>query len=260
MQVYKNAASASFALDSPEPPAAAAPGSGAMFDAIVRRYDLLNRLMSFGMDRSWRFTTASALALGAGARVLDLGTGTGDMALMVLDREPEARVEGLDPSPAMLAHAARKLAAAGHRDRAVLTLGVAERLPYPDGAFDGIAMAFGIRNVPDRARALSEMARVTRAGGRIAILELVEPRRGFLSLPARFHIRVVVPLLGALLSGAREYRYLQRSIAAFPAPEAFARELGGAGLAVLNLRRLCFGAVCLFVAARAEGAAPERAP
>lgn len=251
MQVYKSAASASFASDSPESstvPGDAAPGSGAMFDAIVRRYDLLNRLMSFGMDQSWRRTAASALAIGAGARVLDVGTGTGDMALMVLDREPEANMEALDPSPAMLAKAERKIAAAGHSRCVRLSLGVAERLPFPGASFDGLTMAFGIRNVADRRRALSEMARVSRPEARIAILELVEPRRGIMALLARVHIRAIVPLLGALLSGAREYRYLQRSIAAFPPPEDFAEEMRAAGLDVLNVRPLTFGVVCLFLA------------
>jgi demethylmenaquinone methyltransferase/2-methoxy-6-polyprenyl-1,4-benzoquinol methylase len=109
-------------------------------------------------------------------------------------------------------------------------------------------MAFGIRNVEDRPRALREMARVTREGGRISILELSEPRHGLLAAMARFHIHSVVPRLGGALSGSKEYAYLQRSIAAFPAPEVFAATMSESGLTVIEVAPLSFGAVCLFVA------------
>jgi demethylmenaquinone methyltransferase/2-methoxy-6-polyprenyl-1,4-benzoquinol methylase len=108
-------------------------------------------------------------------------------------------------------------------------------------------MAFGIRNVPDRPRALREMARVTKEGGRIAILELSEPRKGALAALARFHIHQVVPRIGGALSGASEYGYLQRSIAAFPPPDEFAAMMREAGLRVLEVSPLTMGVVCLFV-------------
>ena len=129
-----------------------------------------------------------------------------------------------------------------------LLSGDAQTLPYEDRSFDGICMAFGIRNVPDRNRALREMARVTRPGARIAILELSEPRNGVLSKLARFHIRSVVPRLGAAISGAAEYRYLQESIAAFPPPDEFASIMSDSGLDVIRVLPLTFGVVCLFVA------------
>ena len=113
-------------------------------------------------------------------------------------------------------------------------------------------MAFGIRNVPDRAAALREMARVTRKGGRVAILELGEPKRGLLGPLARFHIRHVVPALGALISGSREYRYLQESIAAFPEPEVFAELMRDSGLRVISVTPLTFGVCNLYVATPAE--------
>lgn len=234
----------------------ARPGSGAMFDAIAERYDLLNRIISLGIDQGWRRRTVAALGLRPGARVLDLATGTGDLAILVAESEPQAAVVGLDPSEKMLAIAARKVAAAELAERVELITGDAERLPFPDASFDGITMAFGIRNVPDRPRALAEMARVLRPGGRVAILELSEPRRGIIAPLARFHVHTLVPRLGALLSGAAEYRYLERSIARFPPPEEFAETMRGAGLEVLEVRPLTFGVVCLYVARpKREGAA-----
>src|SRR5688572_25248039 len=152
--------------------ASAREGSGAMFDGIARRYDLLNRVISLGIDQNWRRQTVAALNLRPGARVLDLATGTADLAIMAARKEPGARVVGLDPSQGMLEVGREKVARAGLTERVELVAGDAQSLPFPDGSFDGICMAFGIRNVTDRDRALREMARVTRPAGRIAILEL----------------------------------------------------------------------------------------
>ena len=232
------------------PPGASGPrgGSGAMFDMIAPRYDLLNRLMSFGVDQRWRNKTVDALELKPGFRVLDLATGTADLALKVLQRHPETKVVGVDPSEGMLKIGRQKVAAKGLSEVCTLEVGDAQALPFPDKSFDGLCMAFGIRNVPDRAKALREMARVVRPDGRIAILELSEPRKGILGPLARFQIRTVVPFMGQLLSGAREYRYLQESIANFPPPEAFADLMRESGLEVLRVQPLTFGVCCLYVA------------
>lgn len=237
------------ATDGGEPRA----GSGAMFDRIAHRYDLLNRVLSLGIDQRWRRRTVSALGLGdrpAPARVLDLATGTGDLALLTGRREPGSQLVGLDPAERMLARAAEKVDRARLGERVRLVVGDAEVLPFPDASFDGITMAFGIRNVPDRARALCEMRRVTRPGGRVAILELSEPEGGILGPAARFHVHTVVPWLGALLSGEREYRYLQRSIAAFPPAATFAGMMEEAGLRMLQVDRLTFGVCHLYVGER----------
>lgn len=223
-------------------------GSGAMFDRIARRYDLLNRLLSLGLDERWRRKTVAALELGADARVLDLATGTADLAIRVARQYSDSKVEGVDPSAGMLDVGRGKVARLGLGARIELAVGDAQDLPHADDSFDGVCMAFGIRNVPDRARALAEMARVTRPGGRIAILELSEPQGGVLAPMARFHIRVLVPRVGAFLSGSREYRYLQRSIAAFPPAEQFAQVMDSAGLRVLRVVPLTFGVCHLYVA------------
>lgn len=223
-------------------------GSGAMFDGIAGRYDFLNRVMSLGLDERWRHKTVAALELGPEARVLDLATGTADLAIRVARQHSDCSVVGVDPSSGMLDVGRAKLARLGLEERIELTVGDAEELTQADNSFDGACMAFGIRNVPDRPRALAEMARVVKPGGRVAILELSEPRRGLLAPMARFHIRVLVPRLGALLSGSSEYRYLQQSIAAFPPPEEFAVLMESAGLRVLGVLPLTFGVCHLFVA------------
>ncbi|WP_437930900.1 bifunctional demethylmenaquinone methyltransferase/2-methoxy-6-polyprenyl-1,4-benzoquinol methylase UbiE [Sorangium sp. So ce291] len=222
-------------------------GSGEMFDGIAERYDLLNRIISMGLDQGWRRRAVRSLELTPGAAVLDLATGTADLAIAIA-RTHDVKVIGIDPSQGMLTVGRRKVEAAGLAGRVELEVGDAEQLRLGDASVDGISMAFGIRNVPDRARALREMARVTRPGGRVAILELSEPRGGLMSKLARFHIHTVVPYIGGAISGRDEYRYLQDSIARFPPPDEFAELMRGAGLRVLRVEPLTMGVVCLFVA------------
>ena len=221
------------------------PGSGQMFDRIADRYDLLNRLLSLGIDRRWR--RALLAAMPAEGRLLDLATGTADVALALARFRPGAQVVGVDPSEGMLAVGVRKVAGSGLHDRVTLQVGDAQALDFADDHFAGACIAFGIRNVPDRALGLREMTRVTAPGGPVVVLELGEPSGGVLAPLARWHVRQVVPRLGALLSGAAEYRYLQTSVAAFPAPEAFAELMQGAGLEDVQVQRLTFGAAHLYV-------------
>jgi demethylmenaquinone methyltransferase/2-methoxy-6-polyprenyl-1,4-benzoquinol methylase len=223
-------------------------GSGEMFDRIASRYDLLNRIISLGIDQRWRRRTVDALELRPGDTALDLATGTADLAILTARRREGTKVIGVDPSRNMLAVGDRKLAAMGLTERVSLRFGAAEKLDLDDQSVDGITMAFGIRNVVDRPAALREMARVTRPGRRVAILELSDPEGGALSAMARFHIHTVVPWVGSVLSGSKEYRYLHRSIAAFPRPAAFADVMRESGLDVLSVQPMTFGVVCLYVA------------
>jgi len=231
--------------DAADSPQRSGMGSGAMFDGIAHRYDFLNRVLSMGIDHSWRRKTVRAL--GEADRVLDLATGTADLAIAVAKTRREAEVVGLDPSANMLAVGDQKLERRGLDGRVRLEVGDAQALPYEDDAFDGCCMAFGIRNVPDRDQGLREMARVVRPGGVVSILELSEPR-GLMAPFARFHVHTVVPTLGALLSGSREYRYLSKSIAAFPPAEEFAAQIERAGLSQVEARGMTFGAVHLYTA------------
>ncbi len=217
-----------------------------MFDGIAPRYDLLNRILSLGMDPSWRRKTV-ALLDGCGAEtILDLATGTGDLALAIARRHPNAQVTGVDPSRGMLTVGQRKIEHLPEGSRIDLVEGDAQALRFEANSFDACTIAFGIRNVPDRRQALAEMARVVRPGGRVLILELVEPQGGLLAPFARFHVHVVVPIVGALLSGASAYRHLRNSVEAFPEPEDFAVTLEEVGVKVRHLHRLGFGACVLF--------------
>jgi len=231
----------------PAPPRPA-DGSGAMFDRIAPRYDLLNRLISLGLDQGWRKKLVRAVgAAGSPGRVLDVATGTADVALAVARAYPDARVTGLDPSAGMLEVGRRKAAAPVLAGRVDLVPGDAQALPFPASRFDASCVAFGIRNVPDRALGLREMARVTRPGGPVVVLELGEPQSGLLAACARLHVRHVVPTLGAWLSGSSEYRYLASSVAAFPPPEAFADLMRSVGLQDVRWERLSWDAAHLYV-------------
>jgi len=223
--------------------AATRQGSGGMFDGIAERYDLVNRVISLGIDMRWRRRALRALALRPGARVLDVATGTADLAILTAESEASATVVGIDPSERMLAVGREKVARRGLEQRVELRSGDAESLPFGDASFDAVSIAFGIRNVPDRDRALAEMARVTRPGGRVVVLELSEPPRGFFGPFARFHMHTLVPYVGGLISGASEYKYLVRSIAAFPPAAEFSAKMENAGLRVLETEPLTFG-VC----------------
>jgi demethylmenaquinone methyltransferase/2-methoxy-6-polyprenyl-1,4-benzoquinol methylase len=190
--------------------------------------------------------------LGEHPRVLDVATGTGDLAIEIARACPGATVVGLDPSPGMLAIAAKKLDKRGLTDRVTLVEGDAQTLPQGNCEMDAATIAFGIRNVPDRGKALRELARVVRPGGRIAVLELGEPRRGMMAAAARFHSHFFVPKIGALLSGRREYAYLQKSVAAFPPAEQFAQLMRDSGLEVLGVTPYTFGVCTLYLATPAE--------
>ncbi len=223
-------------------------GSGQMFDQIAPRYDFVNRVISLGLDKRWRRRVIKELELAPNARILDVATGTGDLAVELAKAVPDGHVIGLDPSTQMLAVAVQKIAKLGLTERVTIIEGDAQNLPQATDEIDAATIAFGIRNVPDRALGLRELARVVRPGGRIAVLELGEPRSGFFGRAARFHTRQVVPRLGALLSGKREYRYLQTSVAAFPEPEVFAQLMRDNGLDVQKIIPLTFGVCTLFIA------------
>jgi demethylmenaquinone methyltransferase/2-methoxy-6-polyprenyl-1,4-benzoquinol methylase len=225
-------------------------GSGEMFDRIAGRYDLLNRLISFGIDQRWRRRTVRALQLSSNARVLDLATGTADLALLTARMHTDARVTGVDPSLRMLEIGRTKISQAGLTGRIELAAGRAESLPYPDASFEAVTIAFGIRNVPDRPAGLREMLRVLAPGGRVGILELSEPPRGPLGALARLHVHHFVPWLGGVISGVREYRYLQQSIAAFPPASEFSELMRSVGFRDVTATPLTFGVCHLYVGAR----------
>jgi demethylmenaquinone methyltransferase/2-methoxy-6-polyprenyl-1,4-benzoquinol methylase len=206
-----------------------------MFDRIAPVYDAMNRIMTAGLDRRWRRLTARSVAA-PGARVLDACCGTGDLAIACA-REG-AVVTGLDFSERMLERARRKapdLEWVG---------GDALDLPFPDASFDGATVGFGIRNVEDLDRSLSELCRVLRPGGRVGILEITRPR-GVLAPFYRLWFDGIVPLLGKLLPGGSAYTYLPASVRRFPGPEELAGLLRGVGFTDVEYRLLAGGIVAL---------------
>lgn len=223
------------------------PGGPEMFDRIAKRYDRLNRVLSFGLDRRWRKNLVKSMgSVETGDVLLDLATGTADVALALSRAYPQTTVIGLDPSEGMLEVGASKVARAGLSERIQLVLGDARALPLEDNHVRGITIAFGIRNVPDRDLALGEMVRVTQPGGAVSILELAEPTQGPFAALARTHVHHVVPRIGRMVAGTEAYRYLQESIAAFPPPEEFRQQMERAGLVDVIAQAQTFATATLY--------------
>jgi demethylmenaquinone methyltransferase/2-methoxy-6-polyprenyl-1,4-benzoquinol methylase len=213
-----------------------------MFTSIARRYDFLNHALSLNIDRRWRRDLIAALNVARGEVVLDVATGTGDVAIELARRTQASSIAGLDPSPGMLAVAQEKLSAAGTAEgRIQLVEGDALALPFPDASFDVVTIAFGLRNLPDYERGVNEMARVLRPGGRLAVLEFLPPA-GIARLVFRSYIATILPVVGRAISGSPEaYRYLASSIGSFIPAEDVRSLLAGAGLEAVTTRRLTAG-------------------
>jgi demethylmenaquinone methyltransferase / 2-methoxy-6-polyprenyl-1,4-benzoquinol methylase len=197
----------------------------AMFDRIARVYDRMNAVMTAGMDAHWRRRAADVAAVGPGDRVLDVATGTGDLAIELAGRVgPGGEVIGLDFSEAML-ELARVKAPAIRFDQ-----GSALELPYADGEFAAATVGFGARNFSDLGRGLAEMRRVVRPGGRVVVLEITTPQKPPLSWFFRFWFDTAVPALGKLAGDSDAYTYLPSSVRRFPGPGELGGELAAAGL------------------------------
>jgi demethylmenaquinone methyltransferase/2-methoxy-6-polyprenyl-1,4-benzoquinol methylase len=226
-----------------------------MFDAIAPRYDLLNRLLSAGIDRRWRMRAIDALALTGRETVIDVCAGTADVALEA--RAPRrgsaraGRVVAVDFAGAMLSLGLEKVRAAGEARAIALVRGDAMQLPVADASADAVTIAFGIRNVQTASRACAEMARVLKPGGRLAILEFGVPRVPGLGGLYRWYFKAVLPRVGRLISGHNAaYSYLPASVGTFTPPEEFARMLEEAGFTAVEADPLTIGIVYLYTARR----------
>ena len=219
-----------------------------MFDAIAPRYDLLNHLLSAGIDRRWRTRAIRTLQLTGRETLVDVATGTADVALAAAGA---ARVVGVDFAGAMLALGLRKVQRGGHERRITLVRGDALRLPLADGVADAVTMAFGIRNVQSPEVGCSEMARVLRRGGRLAILEFGMPRVPGVRALYEWYFNRVLPFIGRRISGhGGAYAYLPASVGSFPPPPAFVTVLRQAGFADVRAVPLTFGIVYLYTAVK----------
>lgn len=229
------------------------PRIAGMFDAIAPRYDLLNRVLSAGLDRRWREKAVEALKLAPNARVLDVCTGTADLAVATVSRVTGSSVIGVDFAGAMLRLGLAKVTSLGLSDRVRLVRGDATRIPVASATCDGATIAFGIRNVAEPELALAEIARVLRPNGRLAILEFGQPRiPGVRSLYA-WYFRHVLPAIGRMVSKhTSAYSYLPASVGTFPPPDEFAGIIARHGFSNVKAVSLTFGIVYLYIADRAD--------
>jgi demethylmenaquinone methyltransferase/2-methoxy-6-polyprenyl-1,4-benzoquinol methylase len=224
-----------------------------MFDRIAPRYDLLNRLMSFGLDRYWRRRAIDALSPYGNGHVLDIGCGTGDVTLDLLRRNPDATVTGIDLSQPMLNLAVAKAGRAGLSARATFQAGDATALPFGPGAFDAVVCAFCFRNIAHHGSALAEMRRVLRPGGSLVILELTAPTCPIMRLVHGLYTHAVVPLLGRCLSLGSAYRYLAESIDHFPPAGQVVELMRQTGFEAAACHSLSGGVVTVFAARKPAG-------
>lgn len=229
-------------------------GVRAMFDRIAGVYDRMNRTMTVGLDRDWRRRAADRADLGSGQRALDVCCGTGDLALELASRVgPGGSVVGCDFSEPMLEIARRKAAEAGVKGSVSFEWADALELPYEDGSFDAVTVGFGVRNLADLDRGLAELARVLRPGGRLAILEITQPRRPPLSWFFSLWFDRAVPMLGTLAGDRDAYVYLPRSVKRFPDPERLAAMLATTGLGRIRYLILAGGIIAIHSGVKVAG-------
>jgi demethylmenaquinone methyltransferase / 2-methoxy-6-polyprenyl-1,4-benzoquinol methylase len=230
-------------LPSPDEPLPQGPAKVAavrtLFDTIAPRYDLVNRVMTFGMDRGWRRKTVRSLALAPGSVVVDLACGTGDLCRDLVQAGYQAL--GVDLSLGMLRHA---------RTPSPLLQGDALTLPLPDGSLAGVVSGFALRNFVELPPVFAELARVVRPGGRIALLDVARPEQALLRAGHAVYFGKVVPVIGGLLSDKTAYRYLPRSLAYLPPASTVLAQLAAAGFGDAERRLLSGGITQLYTATR----------
>jgi demethylmenaquinone methyltransferase/2-methoxy-6-polyprenyl-1,4-benzoquinol methylase len=210
-----------------------------MFTRIAKRYDLMNRLMTGGQDVRWRRQVVQLARLGRGASLLDLGTGTGDLARETLAQFPQAKVIAADFTLEMMR--------VGQK-RGPLNFSSADalQLPFPERSFDAVVSGFLMRNVIDLQQAIREQYRVLKKGGRIVILDTTRPKKNIFSPLIWLHMHVVIPLLGRLLTGSSEaYHYLPETTEGFVTAENMAARMAAAGFKKINYERFMFGTIAI---------------
>jgi demethylmenaquinone methyltransferase/2-methoxy-6-polyprenyl-1,4-benzoquinol methylase len=213
-----------------------------MFSSIARRYDLLNHVLSLNVDRGWRHALVEMSGLGEGGEVLDVATGTGDVAIEFAHRSRARHIVGLDRSAGMLEVARRKIGRLELDGRIEVIEGDALDLPFDDGTFDAVTIAFGLRNLPDYAAGVREMARVLKPRGRLLVLEFFPPTSGAFLQLYRLYLKTVLPVVGRAISGSKEaYDYLSASIQGFASHDEVRRFFDGAGLSDIRRRKLAGG-------------------
>jgi demethylmenaquinone methyltransferase/2-methoxy-6-polyprenyl-1,4-benzoquinol methylase len=223
-----------------------------MFGQIAGRYDLMNRIMTLGQDQSWRRYSVEQAAVPGGGLVLDVATGTGDLAIEAQRAHPDAKVVGVDIVPEMLTVARGKIEAMGRR--LPLLAGDALRLPFRDNTFHSIVTAFAMRNVVDIPATFAEMARVCRPGGRVVCLEIAKPKLPIFRRIYGLYFYYLVPLLGGWIAGERSaYTYLPHSLTAFLTPDEIVEVMQAVGWRAVRYRRMMLGTVAVHVGTKGAG-------
>lgn len=224
-----------------------------MFDSIAPAYDWMNRAMTFGLDKLWRRRTVGCVARQHPAHIVDLATGTGDLAIALAKAMPKASVAGLDLSSAMVAIGCDKVKQNSLIDRVTLECGDCLAMPFDDNSADAVTIAFGVRNFEHLDRGYAEMYRVLRPGGRIYVLELSTPVNPLVKPFYKLYARDIIPLAGRMVSkDRRAYSYLPESIAAVPQGEDMLRLITEAGFEEASFRRMTFGVCTLYMATKSE--------
>ena len=222
-----------------------------MFDNIAPAYDFMNRAMTLGVDRRWRRIMVDALARHGAVDILDVATGTGDVAIQIARTIPESILTGIDLSENMIEVGRKKIAEAGLSERITLVQGDCLELPMPDNGFDAVTVAYGVRNFSDLRKGYLQMARVLRPGGLLAVLELSTPRSPLVRPFYNIYTRCIIPAVGRLVSkDSSAYTYLPKSIEAVPQGDGMLALMREAGLTDAHCRRFTFGVCTLYTAVK----------
>jgi len=223
----------------------------AMFGSIAPRYDLLNRLLSLGIDRRWRRFAVGKIGVTGAGRVLDVATGTGDVALEIAAQTaPSVSIVGVDFCPEMVELGQHKVEASRHAGRITLQVAPCEEIPFEDRTFDAATIAFGIRNVVDRAKGLTEMRRVLKDGGRVVILEFSTPTSALFRTLYHFYFLKMLPVIGGAFSRFSAYKYLPDSVLEFPSRDAFEAMMTEVGFKSVQHFDLTGGIATVYVGIR----------
>lgn len=225
------------------------PSIATMFDRIAPRYDTLNHLLSFNIDKVWRKNVAKRVAESHPQTILDLATGTADLAIVLAKHNPKSQLIGLDIAEQMLEIGREKVKKHGLEAQIELVAGDAADIPFPDGHFDAVTVAFGVRNFNELDKGLKEICRVIKPGGTLYILEFSMPTRFPMKQAYRLYLNKILPAIGKHVSKDPEaYRYLSDSVQRFPQPTLFNRKLASAGFEAVSHKGMTMGVVTLYQA------------
>ena len=223
----------------------------AMFNSIAAKYDFLNHFLSFGIDKLWRCRLVKQLAKSNPRQVLDIATGTGDLAIQLAKHHKSVNITGVDISENMLSIGREKILKRKLEERINLKQANSLNLPFADGEFDAAMVAFGVRNFEDLSKGITEILRVLKNGGSLYVLEFSMPSRFPMRNLYRFYFRRVLPFVGGIVSGSKSaYTYLPESVFAFPEKEKFVEIMANAGFKNCSYKRLTFGVASIYVGSK----------